>query len=62
MVKQVNNDVFLPLPGGAQATYTGSTIRFRHYDWLGSARFESSMGEQEYGDAGRVGHINAGFL
>ena len=51
MAKQVNNNVFLPLPGGEQATYTGSTIRFRHYDWLESARFESSMGEQEYGDA-----------
>jgi RHS repeat-associated protein len=51
MAKQVNNYVFLPLPGGEQATYTGSTIRFRHYDWLGSARFESSMGEAEYGDA-----------
>ena len=50
MAKQVTNNVFVPLPGGEQATYTGSTIRFRHYDWLGSARFESSMGEQEYGD------------
>ncbi len=44
------NNVFLPLPGGEQATYTSNTIRFRHYDWLGSARFESNMSEQEYGD------------
>jgi RHS repeat-associated protein len=27
-----------------------STIRFRHYDWLGSARLESNMAENEYGD------------
>jgi RHS repeat-associated protein len=51
MKQQVANNVFLPLPGGEQATYTNSTIRFRHYDWLGSARFESNMSEQEYGDA-----------
>jgi RHS repeat-associated protein len=38
-------------PPAEQATYTNSTIRFRHYDWLGSARFESNMSEQEYGDA-----------
>ena len=50
MTRQVTNNVFLPLPGGEQATYTGNTIRFRHYDWLGSARFESNMAEQEYGD------------
>jgi RHS repeat-associated protein len=50
MAKQVANNVFLPLPGGEQATYTNATIRFRHYDWLGSARFESNMSEQEYGD------------
>jgi RHS repeat-associated protein len=48
--KQVANNVFLPLPGGEQATYTGSTIRFRHYDWLGSARLESSIGQAMYGD------------
>jgi RHS repeat-associated protein len=50
MARQVANSVFIPLPGGEQATYTNSTIRFRHYDWLGSARFESNMSEQEYGD------------
>lgn len=50
MAKQVANNVFLPLPGGEQAIYTNGTIRFRHYDWLGSARFESTMGEAEYGD------------
>ena len=51
MTRQTANNVFLALPGGEQATYSGSTIRFRHYDWLGSARFESNMAEQEYGDA-----------
>ncbi len=50
MAKQITNNVFLPLPGGEQATYTNSTIRFRHYDWLGSARFESSMAENLYGE------------
>jgi len=50
MVGQNANNVFLALPGGEQATYTNNTIRFRHYDWLGSARFESNMSEQEYGD------------
>jgi len=50
MSKQIATNVFLPLPGGEQATYTGTTIRFRHYDWQGSARFESNMSEQEYGD------------
>jgi RHS repeat-associated protein len=50
MTRQITNNVFLPLPGGEQATYTGNTIRFRHYDWLGSARFESNMAEAEYGD------------
>lgn len=50
MAKQTANNVFLPLPGFEQATYTNSTIRFRHYDWLGSSRFESNMSEQEYGD------------
>jgi RHS repeat-associated protein len=50
MAKQVNKSVFLPLPGGEQATYSAGTIRFRHYDWQGSARFESTMGELIYGD------------
>lgn len=50
MAQQVANNVFLPLPGGEQATYTNSTIRFRHYDWQGSARFESTQSETEYGD------------
>jgi len=50
MAQQVANNVFLPLPGGEQATYTNSTIRFRHYDWQGSARFESNLSEAEYGD------------
>ncbi|MGA3197710.1 MAG: RHS repeat-associated core domain-containing protein, partial [Terriglobales bacterium] len=50
MSGQTATNVFLPLPGGEQATYTNSTIRFRHYDWLGSARFESSMAQKEYGD------------
>lgn len=50
MAKQVPTNVFVPLPGGEQATYTSQTIRFRHYDWQGSARFESNMAEQEYGD------------
>jgi RHS repeat-associated protein len=50
MAIQVNKNVFLPLPGGEQATYTAGTIRFRHYDWQGSARFESTMGEAIYGD------------
>jgi RHS repeat-associated protein len=50
MTKQSTANVFLPLPGGEQVTYSAQTIRFRHYDWLGSARFESNMSEQEYGD------------
>jgi RHS repeat-associated protein len=50
MSRQNATNVFLPLPGGEQATYTNSTIRFRHFDWLGSARFESSMAELEYAD------------
>jgi RHS repeat-associated protein len=50
MATQAASNVFLPLPGGEQATYTAQTIRFRHYDWLGSARFESNMAEKEYGD------------
>jgi RHS repeat-associated protein len=33
-----------------RSQYTNSTIRFRHYDWLGSSRFESNMTEKEYGD------------
>ncbi len=51
MARQSASSVFVPLPGGEEATYTGSTIRFRHYDWLGSARFESNMTQREYGDA-----------
>ncbi len=51
MARQSASSVFVPLPGGEEATYTGSTIRFRHYDWLGSARFESNMTQHEYGDA-----------
>jgi RHS repeat-associated protein len=50
MNKQTATNVFLPLPGGEQATYTNSTVRFRHYDWQGSARLESNMAEHEYGD------------
>lgn len=50
MNKQTAVNVFLPLPGGEQATYTNSTVRFRHYDWQGSARLESNMAEHEYGD------------
>jgi len=50
MNKQTAANVFLPLPGGEQATYTNSTVRFRHYDWQGSARLESNMAEHEYGD------------
>jgi RHS repeat-associated protein len=50
MNRQVTVNVFMPLPGGEQATYTSQTIRFRHYDWQGSARLESNMTEHEYGD------------
>jgi RHS repeat-associated protein len=50
MSKQVAVNVFMPLPGGEQATYTNGTIRFRHYDWQGSARLESNTAQQEYGD------------
>jgi RHS repeat-associated protein len=50
MTRQIAQNIFLPLPGGEQATYTSQTIRFRHSDWLGSSRFESNINEQEYGD------------
>lgn len=50
MSGQKTSNIFLPLPGGHQATYTGSTIRFRHYDWLGTARAESNMAEPLYAD------------
>ena len=50
MSHQIATNVYLPLPGGEQATYTGSTIRFRHYDWQGSSRFESNESRQEYAD------------
>jgi RHS repeat-associated protein len=50
MTKQITQNIFLPLPGGEQATYTGSTLRFRHSDWLGTYRFETNTSEQEYGD------------
>jgi RHS repeat-associated protein len=50
MNQQSASNIFISLPGGEQATYTGSTIRFRHSDWLGSARFESNMSQKEYGD------------
>jgi RHS repeat-associated protein len=50
MTRQITQNIFLPLPGGEQATYTGSTIRFRHSDWLGTYRLESNENEQEYGD------------
>jgi RHS repeat-associated protein len=50
MNRQVTQNIFLPLPGGEQATYTGSTLRFRHSDWLGTYRFETNSSEQEYGD------------
>lgn len=50
MTRQITQNIFLPLPGGEQATYTSQTIRFRHTDWLGSSRFESNINEQEYGD------------
>jgi RHS repeat-associated protein len=50
MNKQITENIFLPLPGGEEATYTSQTIRYRHYDWLGSARFESNTGQQKYGD------------
>lgn len=50
MNRQITQNIFLPLPGGEQATYTASTIRFRHYDWLGSSRFESNTADKEYAD------------
>jgi len=50
MTRQITQNIFLPLPGGEQATYTGSTLRFRHSDWLGSSRFESNTADKEYAD------------
>jgi hypothetical protein len=50
MSKQITNNIFLPLPGGEQATYTSQLIRFRHTDWQGSYRFESNLSDVEYGD------------
>jgi RHS repeat-associated protein len=36
---------FVPLPGGAAAVYTGSTLAwYRHPDWLGSSRLASTPG------------------
>jgi RHS repeat-associated protein len=50
MANQTANNVFIPLPGGEQATYTNSTLRYRHYDWLGSARAESAATPPLVGD------------
>jgi RHS repeat-associated protein len=50
MANQTANNVFIPLPGGEQATYTNSTLRYRHYDWLGSARAESAATPPLIGD------------
>jgi YD repeat-containing protein len=46
MAKQIALNMFLPLPGGEEATYTQQTIRFRHSDWQGTYRFESNESEQ----------------
>ena len=50
MAKTIADNVFLPLPGGEQANYTNSTIRYSHYDWLGSARAESGVTPPLVGD------------
>jgi RHS repeat-associated protein len=50
MNRQITQTIFVPLPGGEQATYSGGTLRFRHSDWLGTYRFETNASEQEYGD------------
>jgi len=42
---------FVPLPGGATAVYTSSGLdHYRHSDWLGSARLETTPGQTVYGD------------
>jgi RHS repeat-associated protein len=43
---------FVPLPGGATAVYTSSGLdHYRHSDWLGSARLETTPSQTVYGDA-----------
>jgi RHS repeat-associated protein len=42
---------FVPLPGGATAVYTNSGLdHYRHSDWLGSARLETTPSQTVYGD------------
>jgi RHS repeat-associated protein len=42
---------FIPLPGGATAVYTASGLsRYRHPDWLGTARFASKPDRTVYYD------------
>jgi RHS repeat-associated protein len=42
---------FVPLPGGATAVYTsGGLDHYRHADWLGSARLETTPSRTVYGD------------
>jgi RHS repeat-associated protein len=40
----------VPLPGGAMAIYSGSTLYYRHPDWLGSSRFASTSSRTVYYD------------
>jgi len=42
---------FVPLPAGATAVYTSSGLdNYRHSDWLGSARLETTPSRTVYGD------------
>jgi RHS repeat-associated protein len=42
---------FIPLPAGATAVYTGTTLSwYRHSDWLGSSRIASTPGRTVYYD------------
>jgi len=46
---QTVSQVLVPLPGGARAVYQGTTLsHWRHPDWLGSARFSSTVGQTMY--------------
>ena len=48
---QTVSKAFVPLPAGAQAVYSGTTLQyFRHPDWLGSARLTTTVGRAVYSD------------
>jgi RHS repeat-associated protein len=52
---QAAASIDIPLPGGGKASYSGGSLaHYRHVDWLGTGRFDSTSSQTLFADVARA--------